>query len=56
MHYPLGIQPKISFGVIKSITEDSYLIEHKCNTENGSSGGPICNLLNYKVIDVHNAQ
>ena len=41
----------VSYGNIDNIKE--YQIEHKCSTENGSSGGPIILLDNCKVIGVH---
>ena len=41
-----------SIGVIKYIDE-KYNINHICNSEEGSSGGPILNLINYKVIGIH---
>ena len=40
-------------GVIKVIYLDNYNIQHLCPIELGSSGSPIKNLLNYKVIGVH---
>lgn len=39
-------------GVIKSISSDDNL-QHYCPSEEGSSGSPILNLLNYKVIGIH---
>ena len=42
-----------SNGVIKNIGEDNYSIEHLCSTVQGSSGSPILNLLNFKVIGIH---
>ena len=53
IHYPHGNKAELSLGVIKGINLDSYTIEHFCFTKNGSSGGPILNLLNYKVIGIH---
>ena len=38
---------------IKSIYEDNYTIEHLCDSSEGSSGGPLINSMNYKVIGVH---
>ena len=40
-------------GAIKKISLDSYNIEHYCPSEKGSSGSPIINLINYKVIGIH---
>ena len=45
---------EFSTGEIKSISEDScHSIQHYCETEYGSSGSPIINLINYIVIGVH---
>ena len=53
MHYPNGVQNEISFGKIKGIALDNFNIDHQCNTLPGSSGGPIMNIINYKVIGIH---
>ena len=53
IHYPNGSQNEISFGKIKSISLDNINILHLCNTLPGSSGGPILNMINYKVIGIH---
>ena len=53
LHYPQSGNIKISSGVIKSIHKDNYTICHLCVTFGGSSGGPLLNLSNYKVIGVH---
>ena len=53
MHYPSGDQNKISFGVNKGISIDNINILHQTRTLAGSSGGPIMNLINYKVIGIH---
>ena len=53
MHYPKSGNIKISHGVIKFISQDNYNIGHLCVTFGGSSGGPLINLSNYKVIGVH---
>ena len=42
----------VSYGIIKNI-EEEYNIIHYCCTENGSSGSPILNLLNNKLIGIH---
>ena len=41
----------VSYGLLVSIDEDT--IEHRCNTEEGSSGSPIISLKTNKVIGVH---
>ena len=53
IQYPLGINMEVSSGIIKNISSDKYNMEHLCPTKEGSSGSPILNLLNYKVIGVH---
>ena len=55
LQYPntiLGQKAAISYGIIKNI-QDEYNIIHYCCTSNGSSGSPILNLLNHKVIGIH---
>ena len=39
--------------IIKNISENNYTIEHYCDSSNGSSGGPLINLENCKVIGIH---
>ena len=54
LHYPKGVQIKKAEGLIKNINEeDEYSLEHFCDSSEGSSGGPIINALNYKVIAIH---
>ena len=53
IHYPLGGKSHISFGSIKSIDEKNYDIIHNNSTEVGSSGGPILDLNNYKILGIH---
>ena len=53
IHYPQGKEPEYSIGVIKSIEEDNFTFRHLCRTEPGSSGCPIINLANNRVIGVH---
>ena len=52
IHYEKGKKTKFSNGLIKSIKEDDSIINHICQTEHGSSGSPIINLDNYKVIGI----
>jgi len=42
----------VSYGIIKELTED-YNINHICNTYYGSSGSPILDISNNKVIGIH---
>ena len=53
LHYPNGNIAEYSAGIIKYIGEDNYTIEHTCQSEDGSSGGPLLNLTNHKVIGIH---
>ena len=53
IHYEYGKNYKYSIGIIRSIGEDKYTINHVCSTETGSSWSPIINLSNYNVIGVH---
>jgi len=53
LHYPKSIKVECSPGVIKNINKENSNIQHLCQTDFGSSGAPIINLLNYKVIGVH---
>ena len=44
----------VSFGILKDIMVDkNYNFRHLCCTNNGSSGSPIINLRNNKVIGIH---
>jgi len=51
IHYPSGEKEAVSFGLINRI--DKYNIEHYCSTQHGSSGSPILNLINNKIIEIH---
>ena len=53
LHYPKGSNAELSVGKIKNIAGDTYKINHYCETQEGSSGSPIINLVNLKVIGVH---
>ena len=53
LHYQNGERAKISFGTIKGISEDNIEIRHNCGTETGSSGGPLLNFMNFKLIGIH---
>ena len=50
-HYPKGKQLEYSIGLIKSI--DDYTIRHTCDSNFGSSGGPLINSINYQIIGIH---
>ena len=52
IHYPNGNISSFSDNIIKNIHQNN-IIEHLCSTQGGSSGAPILNLTNFKVIGVH---
>ena len=53
IQYPEG-KLSVSYGVLENIYEDKkYNFIHKCNTKKGSSGSPILNLDNNKIIGIH---
>ena len=56
MHYPNGNENQISFGVNKGISLNNINILHQTQTLPGSSGSPIMNLLNYKIIGIHKGE
>ena len=51
LQYPYGRNAYVSYGL--SINIEKNDIKHTCSTENGSSGSPILNLENNKVIAIH---
>ena len=51
IHYPNGLNSSYSHNIIKNINDD--VIYHLCATDSGSSGAPILNLQNFKVMGVH---
>ena len=57
LHYPkylFGQKISVSHGILKQRFEDKkYDFMHYCSTEYGSSGSPILNLENNKVIGIH---
>ena len=53
LQYPNNVNVDFSIGVIKNIGLDNYTIEHLCDTREGSSGSPILNVSNKKVIGIH---
>jgi len=52
LHYPNGNEIKYSTEVLKNVVNE-YEIRHYCSTDSGSSGAPIINFENRKVIGVH---
>ena len=51
IQYPNGEKAKVSYAIIKEMDKNN--IFHFCCTEKGSSGAPIINLLNHKIIGIH---
>ena len=51
LQYPNGRIACVSYGLLINI--NNYDVTHTCSTENGSSGSPILNLENNKVIGIH---
>ena len=56
LHYPKGNKMNFSPGLIKCIYEDNGNIIHLCDTKPGSSGSPLINSTNYKVIGFHKVE
>ena len=53
LQYPEG-KLSVSYGLLDNILEDKrYNFNHSCSTKTGSSGSPIINLSNKKVIGIH---
>ena len=52
LHYENKDEVSVSYGLLNAVT-DKYFINHCCNTSNGSSGAPILNLNNFKLIGIH---
>ena len=53
IQYPGGKQLGVSYGILYKIFEDKeYNFNHLCCTEEGSSGSPIINIINNKVIGI----
>ena len=51
LHYPYGDKASVSYGLSNDLPD--FDIELTCWTEYGSSGSPILNLANNKVIGIH---
>ena len=53
IQYPEG-DLSVSYGVVEGIFEnENYNFQHKCSTKRGSSGSPILNIGNNKVLGLH---
>ena len=53
LHYPSGFNAEYCLGKIKDIDMNDCHIEHLCQTNNGSSGSPLINSENNKVMGFH---
>ena len=53
LHYPYGFNAEYSLGTIINLDENDGNIEHSCQSNNGSSGSPLINSCNYKVMGIH---
>ena len=53
IQYQNGKNATVSYGLIKNIDNNNNNIKHSCNTNLGSSGSPILNLSNNKLIGIH---
>ena len=56
LHFEFGKEEKFSNGVIAGFDKiliNNTKILYKCSTQPGSSGGPVINSKNYKVIGIH---
>lgn len=53
IQYPQDLGASVSFGLINTIDKSNNEIKHFCSTKKGSSGSPIMNLENNKIIGVH---
>jgi hypothetical protein len=51
LQYPNMNKASVSYGILKKIENNS--ITHTCCTQPGSSGSPILNLFNNKIIGIH---
>ena len=53
LHYKKGEECEFSHGFIRRINNDNYTIEHKCQTDYGSSGSPILSIETNRVLGIH---
>ena len=53
LHYPKGKEICETDGLLQLIEEDNLTIHHLCDSSPGSSGGPLFNSKNNKVIGIH---
>jgi len=54
LQYPGNNTVSVSYGILKGVNlEQDFTFWHLCSTDKGSSGSPILNILNNKVIGIH---
>ena len=54
LHYPNNEKISVSYGIINGINlQKSWEVFHFCSTDKGSSGAPILNITNNKLIGIH---
>ena len=53
IYYPKNKNAEYSVNKIKCIDDDNIKIKHLCSTEEGSSGAPLINIDNFKIIGVN---
>ena len=54
LHYPNEKNISVSYGILNEIYDDKeYEFQHYCTTYEGSSGSPILDILNNKIIGIH---
>ena len=42
-----------SEGEIKEIVNNNYILHHSCNSNKGSSGGPLIDYTTYHILGIH---
>ena len=54
LQYPKGKKAAVSYGLVNNFNINvKYDFRHSCSTDDGSSGSPVLNLENNKVIGIH---
>ena len=53
LNYPENKNISVSYGIINDISNNKYDFTHFCSSDNNSSGSPILNFLNCKLIGIH---
>ena len=53
IHFPNGKESSYSDSAIKNIDASNVRLKHLCQTDEGSSGAPILNMKNFRVIGIH---